>query len=57
MDEAEKISISLEQAVEWMLDKLCEGYPEEVRRTVWSLFSTRIGIANGDWVELTIDEI
>lgn len=55
MDEAEKISISLEQAVEWMLDKLCEDYPEDVRRTAWSLFSTRIGIANGDWP--TLDEI
>ena len=55
MDEAEKISISLEQALEWMLDKLCEGYPEDVRRAAWSLFSTRIGIANGDWP--TLDEI
>lgn len=50
MDEirtAERISISLEQAVDWMLDKLCEGEPAEVRKLAWSMFVTRLGFAEG----------
>lgn len=45
--EAEKISISLEEAAGALLDKLCEGEPEEVRRIAWDMFATRITFANG----------
>ena len=44
---AEKISISLEEAAGALLDKLCEGEPEEVRRIAWDMFATRITFANG----------
>lgn len=44
---AEKISISLEEAAWALLDKLCEGEPEEVRRIAWDMFATRITFANG----------
>lgn len=44
---AEKISISLEEAAGALLDKLCEGEPEEVRRIAWDMFATRIMFANG----------
>ena len=47
MDEAEKISISLEQAVEWMLDKLCEGEPKAVRNMAWTMLATRMGFSGG----------
>lgn len=44
---AEKISVSLEEAAGALLDKLCEGEPEEVRRIAWDMFTTRIAFANG----------
>ena len=44
---AEKISISLEETAGALLDKLCEGEPEEVRRIAWDMFTTRIAFANG----------
>lgn len=44
---AEKISVSLEEAAGALLDKLCEGEPEEVRRIAWDMFATRIAFANG----------
>ena len=44
---AEKISISLEESAGALLDKLCEGEPEEVRRIAWDMFATRITFSNG----------
>lgn len=44
---AEKISISLEEGAGALLDKLCEGEPEDVRRIAWDMFVTRIAFANG----------
>ena len=44
---AEKISVSLEEAAGALLEKLCEGEPEEVRRIAWDMFTTRIAFANG----------
>lgn len=44
---AEKISVSLEEAAEALLDKLCEGEPEDVRRIAWTMFVTRVAFANG----------
>lgn len=44
---SEKISVSLEEAVAALLDKLCEGEPPEVRRIAWDMFTTRVAFANG----------
>lgn len=44
---AEKISVSLEEAAAALLDKMCEGEPEQVRRIAWDMFATRIAFANG----------
>lgn len=44
---AEKISVSLEEEAQSLLDKLCEGEPQEVRRIAWDMFVTRIAFANG----------
>lgn len=47
MTVAEKISASLEEGAGALLDKLCEGEPEQVRRIAWDMFVTRIAFANG----------
>lgn len=47
MTVAEKISASLEEAAGALLDKMCEGEPEQVRRIAWDMFVTRIAFANG----------
>ena len=44
---AEKMSKVLEEEAQALLDKLCEGEPEEVRRIAWDMFATRITFANG----------
>lgn len=44
---AEKISVSLEESAAALLDKLCEGEPEQVRRIAWDMFATRIAFNNG----------
>lgn len=47
MEAAEKISKSMEDAAGALLDKLCEGEPEQVRRIAWDMFVTRVAFANG----------
>ena len=47
MYKAERISKSVEACAEELLDKLCEGEPEQVRRIAWDMFVTRIAFANG----------
>lgn len=47
MTVGEKISVSLEDEAKALLDKLCEGEPEQVRRIAWDMFVTRIAFANG----------
>lgn len=47
MEKAERLSVSLEEAAGALLDKLCEGEPEQVRRIAWDMFVTRIAFANG----------
>lgn len=51
---ADKISKSLEESAAALLDKLCEGEPEEVRQIAWDMFVTRLAFANGksDWFVL-----
>ena len=44
---AEKMSISLEEEAQALLDKLCEGEPTEVRKIAWDMFVTRVAFANG----------
>lgn len=44
---AEQISKNLEDAASTLLDKLCEGEPEQVRSMAWTMFVTSIGFANG----------
>lgn len=47
MEKAERLSVSLEEAAGALLDKLCEGEPDQVRRIAWDMFVTRIAFANG----------
>ena len=47
MTVAERISGSLEEAASALLDKLCEGEPEQVRSMAWTMFVTRVAFANG----------
>lgn len=47
MEKAERLSVSLEEAAGALLDKLCEGEPEQVRRIAWDMFVTRVAFANG----------
>lgn len=47
MEAAEKISKSMEDAAGALLDKLCEGEPDDVRRIAWDMFVTRVAFANG----------
>ena len=44
---AERISESLEEASAALLDKLCEGEPEQVRRIAWTMFATRVAFGDG----------
>lgn len=54
---AEKISVSLEEAAEALLDKLCEGEPEDVRRIAWDMFVTRIAFANGKADRIVLPDV
>ena len=47
MEKAERLSVSLEEAAGALLDKMCEGEPEQVRRIAWDMFVTRVAFANG----------
>lgn len=47
MEKAERISLSVEACAEELLDKLCEGDPEQVRSMAWTMFVTRVAFANG----------
>lgn len=56
---ANKISTSLEENAQALLDKLCEGEPPEVKKIAWDMFVTKLAFANGkaDWFVLPpIDE-
>lgn len=48
---ANRISDSLEESAQALLDKLCEGEPAEIRKMAWDMFVTKIAFANGqvDW--------
>lgn len=43
----EKISNALEENAAALLDKMCEGEPEQVRQIAWDMFVTRVAFANG----------
>ena len=47
MEKAERISKAVEACAEELLDKLCEGEPEEVRRIAWTMLATRMGFSGG----------
>lgn len=56
---ANKISTSLEENAQALLDKLCEGEPQEIKKIAWDMFVTKLAFANGkaDWFVLPpIDE-
>lgn len=43
----EKISNALEENAAALLDKMCEGEPEQVRKIAWDMFVTKVAFANG----------
>lgn len=43
----EKISNALEENAAALLDKMCEGEPEQVRQIAWDMFVTKVAFANG----------
>lgn len=47
MEKAERISKVVEACAAELLDKLCEGEPEQVRLAAWSMFLTRAAFADG----------
>lgn len=56
---ATKISASLEDEAQALLEKLCEGEPADVRKIAWDMFVTKLAFANGkaDWFILPpVDE-
>lgn len=47
MEKAERISKVVEACAAELLDKLCEGEPEQVRRIAWTMFATRVAFGDG----------
>lgn len=57
MTVAEKISIDLEEGAGALLDKLCEGEPDQVRCIAWDMFVTRVAFANGKGCRLVLPPV
>ena len=47
MEKAERISLSVEGCARELLEKLCEGEADDVRRMAWDMLVTRMAFANG----------
>ena len=47
MEKAERISLSVEGCARELLEKLCEGESDDVRRMAWDMLVTRMAFANG----------
>lgn len=45
--QAERISADVEGNIADLIDKLCEGEPQDVRSMVWSMVATRIAFLSG----------
>lgn len=58
LEKAVRISISLEENAEALLEKLCEGYPDDVSRASWTMFVTRVAMGSGICFHLPpLDEV